>query len=178
MRNLGRPSPSLVISIVALLVALGGTGYAAVQITGKNVKDGSLTGKDVKNKSLTKKDFKGSITGAQGVQGAKGDNGDKGEPGAPATALWAAITSAGATSHGHGVASSQQLGPGQYEVIFDQDVTGCAQTAAVVGPTTDPAEAFASPRNGGADGVFVEIKDPTPTTGGRVDRNFNVTVNC
>ena len=33
MRNrITRPSPALVISIVALFVALGGTGYAAVQL--------------------------------------------------------------------------------------------------------------------------------------------------
>jgi hypothetical protein len=59
-----RPSPALVISLVALFVSLGGVGYAAVTITGKNVKNSSLTGKDVKNSSLTGSDVKNSsLTG-------------------------------------------------------------------------------------------------------------------
>ncbi len=60
-----RPSPALVISIIALFVSLGGAGYAAVTITGKNVKNSSLTGKDVKNSSLTGSDIKNSsLTGS------------------------------------------------------------------------------------------------------------------
>jgi hypothetical protein len=46
------PSPALIVSIVALVFAVGGVGYAAVKITGKDVKNRSLTGKDVKRDSL------------------------------------------------------------------------------------------------------------------------------
>jgi hypothetical protein len=60
-----RPSPALIISLVALFVSLGGVGVAAVTITGKNVKNSSLTGKDIKNSSLTGKDVKNSsLSGA------------------------------------------------------------------------------------------------------------------
>jgi uncharacterized protein YjbI with pentapeptide repeats len=60
-----RPSPALVISLIALFVSLGGASYAAITITGKNVKNSSLTGKDVKNSSLTGKDVKNSsLTGS------------------------------------------------------------------------------------------------------------------
>lgn len=58
-----RPQPALVIALVALFVALGGTGYAAIAVTGKNVKNSSLTGKDVKNGSLGGKDVKESSLG-------------------------------------------------------------------------------------------------------------------
>lgn len=44
--RLGKPSPALAISLIALFVSLGGTGYAAIEITGKNVKHSSLTGSD------------------------------------------------------------------------------------------------------------------------------------
>jgi len=62
-----RPSPALVIALIALFVAMGGTGYAALKlprnsvgtkqlkknaVTGSKVKNGSLTGKDIKLKSL------------------------------------------------------------------------------------------------------------------------------
>ena len=76
-----------VVSVLALFVALGGTSYAAIKITGKNVKDSSLTGKDIKNSSLTtsdvknrsllSKDFKSGQLPA-GPRGADGTNGTNG----------------------------------------------------------------------------------------------------
>jgi hypothetical protein len=41
-----------VVSVVALFVALGGTSYAALTITGKQVKNRSLTAKDIKRNAL------------------------------------------------------------------------------------------------------------------------------
>lgn len=59
-----RPTPSMAVALLALFVALGGTSYAAITITGKNVKNGSLTGADVKNSSLTGSDVKNNkLTG-------------------------------------------------------------------------------------------------------------------
>lgn len=61
-----RPSPALVISVIALFVALGGTGYAAVQISGKSLKNGSVTGKKLKNKTITGAKVKpDSLTGKE-----------------------------------------------------------------------------------------------------------------
>lgn len=89
-----RPSPATVLSLLALFVALGGTSYAAITVTGKNVKNSSLTGADVKNGSLTNADVKarslrasafraGDLPrGATGPQGARGDAGPAG-PGGP-----------------------------------------------------------------------------------------------
>ena len=42
---------------VAVFVALGGTSYAAVTITGADVRNGSLTGADVRNNSLDQRDI-------------------------------------------------------------------------------------------------------------------------
>ena len=52
-----------VVATLALFVALGGSSYAAITITGKNVKDSSLTGKDIKNNSVTGADVKGIKSG-------------------------------------------------------------------------------------------------------------------
>jgi hypothetical protein len=67
-----RPSPSMVVAFIALLVALGGTGYAASQlpnnsvgskqlknnaVTAKKIKNGAVKSNDVKNRSLQAKDF-------------------------------------------------------------------------------------------------------------------------
>jgi hypothetical protein len=54
-----------VISTAALFLALGGTSYAALTITGRDVHDSSLTGADVRNSSLTGADVRnGSLRGA------------------------------------------------------------------------------------------------------------------
>ena len=47
-----RPSPAMVVSLIALFIALGGSAYA-LTITGGSVKNGSLTGKDIRKDSLT-----------------------------------------------------------------------------------------------------------------------------
>jgi hypothetical protein len=68
-----RPSPSMVVAFVALVVAMGGTGYAAQQlssnsvgskqlknnaVTTKNIKNGAVNSNKVKNGSLMMADFK------------------------------------------------------------------------------------------------------------------------
>ena len=47
-----RPSPSMIVSLIALFVALGGSAYA-LTVTGGQVVNGSLTGKDIRKNSLT-----------------------------------------------------------------------------------------------------------------------------
>lgn len=90
------------VATLALFVALGGSSYAALTITGKNVKDHSLTAQDIRSNSLTTRELKdGSLlardfaagqlppgpkgdkgdTGPQGQQGITGDTGPQGQPG-------------------------------------------------------------------------------------------------
>lgn len=58
-----RPSPAMVVALVALFVALGGSGYAAVQLSGKNLKNRSVAGKKLKNNTLTGKQIRESRLG-------------------------------------------------------------------------------------------------------------------
>jgi hypothetical protein len=101
-----RPSPALIFAIIALLVALGGTGYAASQlprnsvgtsqirkgaVTGGKVCKNAITTVKVKNGSLLGKDFRaGQLPagpkgdkGDPGLQGPQGPAGPRGEPGQP-----------------------------------------------------------------------------------------------
>lgn len=75
-----------VMATVAVFIALGGSSYAALRITGRDVRDGSLTGRDVKNHSIRSRDLAAGVVrqgaaGAQGPVGAKGDLGAKGDAG-------------------------------------------------------------------------------------------------
>lgn len=63
-----RPSPALVISLIALFVSLGGSGYAALTVSGKNIRNESITGRDVKAGSLTGRDVKANTLGNRQVK--------------------------------------------------------------------------------------------------------------
>ena len=96
-----RPSPALVISCVALLVALGGTGYATVlqvprnsvgtlQLQRNAVKASKIAPNAIRtghvlDGGLLAADFKpGQLpAGPRGDKGEKGDKGDKGATGSP-----------------------------------------------------------------------------------------------
>jgi hypothetical protein len=75
-------------------------------------------------------------TGPTGVAGPTGLPGVKGDAGAPATKLWAAVRANGTKARGSGVASTQRISTGFYEVTFDRDVTQCAFAATLGDPDT------------------------------------------
>jgi hypothetical protein len=58
-----RPSPAMVVALLALFVALGGTGYAAVKVNGKNIKSRSIAGKKLKKDTVTGVEVKESKLG-------------------------------------------------------------------------------------------------------------------
>ena len=66
MSRIKLPSPAMAISLLALFVALGGTGYAAVKINGKNIKAKTITGTKLKNRTITGTKLKNNtLTGKQ-----------------------------------------------------------------------------------------------------------------
>jgi hypothetical protein len=72
---------SNVTATLALFIALGGSAYATVKVTGRDVVDGSLTGKDIKKESVSLDRLRTVPKGPQGVAGPKGDPGPAGERG-------------------------------------------------------------------------------------------------
>ena len=51
------PSPAMLVALAALLVALGGTGYAAVTIGSEQIRDNSIEDVNVKNDTLLSRDI-------------------------------------------------------------------------------------------------------------------------
>jgi len=99
--KLHRPSPALVIALLALFVALGGTGYAALNLPRNSVgskqlrksavrnvdiASNAVTGAKVRRRSLDSTDFKTDSLprGPKGDQGAQGTQGSPGASGSPA----------------------------------------------------------------------------------------------
>jgi hypothetical protein len=103
--RLRRPSPAMLVALLALFAALGGSSYAALQLPRGSVgttqlRNGAVTSPKVKNNSLLVRDFRASQRsllrgprgrqGAQGPQGERGERGVRGEVGPPGPATGAA----------------------------------------------------------------------------------------
>src|SRR5213593_1028239 len=104
------PSPALTVACLALLVALTGTGYAALRLP-----PNSVTTVQVKDFSLLSRDFKrGQLpAGPQGPAGPAGPN-----------AKWALVAPSGAIIAQSGGISSRHVGDGFYVLDFGASVQG------------------------------------------------------
>lgn len=149
-----RPSPALVVACLALLVALSGTGMAAMSqllprnsvgtlqlkrnaVTPAKLAPNAVRTAHVLNGSLLAADFKeGQIpAGPQGPQGPAGP------AGAPATTLWAHVAANGSivrmSRTGFSVPGT---GFGSASVVFPVDVSACSFALTLAGGA---AETFA-----------------------------------
>jgi hypothetical protein len=154
-----------VMATIAVFVALGGSSYAAIKITGNNVKDGTLTGIDVKNSTLTGNDVRnGSLSaadfagalpaaqgaqGPQGLQGPQGVPGPKGDSGSVAGAVVAGIVNAdGNASPSSTQYSSVRSAQGVYQIRIAKSVI---TTAPVIVLSDWPASGGATSVSAGTD---------------------------
>src|SRR6266576_4783010 len=128
-----RPSPAMVIACFALLIALGGTGYAAVQALPRN----SVTTVQVKDFSLLARDFKrGQLPrGAQGLPGPAGGVGPAGPqgpagPAGTANMKWALVRPNGSVAaQSGGISVGAHPSAGNYLVNLGSAATGKAVVA-------------------------------------------------
>jgi hypothetical protein len=171
-----RPSAATTISVLALFVALGGTGYAATtlprnSVASTQVVDGSLKQRDLADTTVAK------LKGARGPAGATGAAGPSGPAGPPATALWAVIATNGSAARNGHAASSEKVATGQYVVVFDRDVKACAYVATLGGTAAESVvgQISVTRRSINANGVFVKTYD---SAGVAADRSFHLAVFC
>jgi len=97
---------------------------------------------------------------------------------AAAKPLWAVVTATGSVARNNGVTSATQLATGDFQVVFNRDVTTCAYAATLGSPdATDPVagEVGVAQRAGNAGAVRVVTRDSGGTP---ADRAFHLTVTC
>ena len=150
----------MVIGCLALLLTLGGTGYAASQALPRN----SVTSVQVKDRSLLARDFKaGQIprgpagpAGAAGAAGPAGPAGPAGTSGS-ATIKWVLVRPDGGIAAQSGGITLASHTTGTYVLNFASTVTGKPIIAsggfAGDGGATDRGETAAGPCGAGAEGV-------------------------
>jgi hypothetical protein len=145
-----RPTPSMVVACIALMVALGGTGYAATVLP-KN----SVGTAQVKNNSLLRQDFRaGQLQpGPRGLAGPAGPQGPPGPPGP--TARWAIVRADGTiAAQSGGIALAGKPSAGAYMLNFGAPITGklILASSANAGDLGDRGTVSAGPCGGTPDG--------------------------
>lgn len=169
MSKMRAPSPSMAVAMTALAISLGGTSYAAVTITGKNVRNSSLTGADIKNNTVTSgdvrngsllaRDFKAGelpagsrgATGATGATGPAGLAGAQGPPGPTAAYSAARFEFVTLANNGGLPTEAQSL------LALDVPAGGYAITAKGLFSPTGNGQAYCQLIAGGdVDGVIVQ----------------------
>jgi hypothetical protein len=179
-------SPATVLAGIALLVALGGTGYAAIVLPANSVgtlqlKNSAVTSVKVKDRTLLARDF----ALGQVPAGPVGPTGPAG-PAGPAGATGPAGAAAGAIVHVTAVAAS----PGATTSGVAACATGQKATgggAYLLGATTDTDHLTVSaPVVASGGGLFTTVADGGTATGwyasmyssGPVSRTLNIYVIC
>jgi hypothetical protein len=161
MRLLKRfgPSPTMVIACFALLLVLGGTGYAASKALPRN----SVTSAQVKDHSLLSRDFKrgqlprGPVgpVGPAGPSGPAGPAGPRG-PSGSASLRWALVRpDGGIAAQSGGITLAAHPSSGNYILRFGSAVTGkpILASGAYAGDSGDQrGETTAGPCGGGGQG--------------------------
>ena len=125
-RRIRRPSPSMAIALIALFVALGGTGYAAINlprnsVAAKHIKKGAVRTSEVKNRSLRRTDFKRG----QLPRGPRGERGERGPAGAAGLRYFASLEPDGERRSGNATAGERPAA-GKYNARFARDVSRCS----------------------------------------------------
>jgi hypothetical protein len=166
-----RPSASMVVAILALVVALGGTAYAAQSINGGSIQKQTIGGGKLKQKTLTgyqintnKLGIVPSAKRAAHTYWAVVNN-----PANPGNATLARFSDPGITATEAG---------GAVNVIFPVNVSGCANVAArdnasTTVPNAGYAQTNISPANPNA--IEVHTKDKN---GANEDADFQLIVVC
>lgn len=183
-----RPSPALVISALALFVALSGVAVAASigtndidnkAVTKKKLAKNAAAGNKIKNKTINAKKLKaGAVTANKISDGAVSDSKlDSAEK-----TRWAVVTSSGALARGKGVTAASTVTPpatGAYNVTFDRDITTCSWVATIGAGDTSSAGGFGSIRTRLETGTTNTVRVRTATTGGgNSPRAFHLSLSC
>jgi hypothetical protein len=66
-----RPSPSMIVALLALFISLGGVGYAASKIGSAQIADNSIRSRDIHNRTVAGKDVKPNALGNKQIDNRK-----------------------------------------------------------------------------------------------------------
>jgi hypothetical protein len=166
-----RPSPALVIAVIALIVALAGTAYAAQKINGNLIEKQTIGAGKLKKKTLTGFQINTNKLGA--VPFAK----------VSTHTFWAVVNNPAspgnaALSRASGPDITATEGGGAVTVAFPFNVTGCADIAARNNAGTSvPQAGYAQTNTSAANPNAIEVRTKDKA-GNNEDADFHLIVIC
>jgi hypothetical protein len=169
-----RPSPAMVVAVIALFLSLGGVSYGIATIGTRQIKNNSVRSTDIRNRTIRNRDVhRNALTGSRIRESTLGT-----VPTSTGLSHFAVVSSAGIVARSRGLSSATRTGTGRYQVIFNRDVRSCAyvSTQGSVGAVVPPSgmitvASLASNVNG------VEVHTFSGN-GNFANRSFHLLVNC
>lgn len=166
-----RPSPAMVVAVIALIVALAGSAYAAQNINGGAIKKQTIGGGKLKKKTLTGFQINTNKLGV--VPTAK----------RATHTYWAVVNNPVGIGNAMldrasdpGITAAE--GSGAVSVVFPQNISGCANVAGRNNVGTTPSGAgFAQTNTSPANSFAVEVRT-RDDTGANTDADFHLIVVC
>jgi hypothetical protein len=166
-----RPSPAMVVAVIALVVALAGSAYAAQRINGGAIVKQTIGGGKLKKKTLTGFQINTSKLGT--VPFAK----------VSTHTFWAVVhnppnpgNAALARASGAGISATE--GGGAVTVAFPFDVGGCAAVAGRNNAgTATPQSGYAQTNSSPSDPNAIEVRT-RDKDGSNEDADFHLIVVC
>lgn len=171
MKRLKAPSPALVISIIALVMSMAGTGYAAFKVGTKNIKNGAVTTKKLHNGAVTQKKLGSglSVANANALGGSP--------PSAYQSRVrWAEVEGNGAIDAQSGGVTVSHSFAGEYYVDFGSPVAGHAISATMEwrsGLGLSSGNILVGRCGGGTGGIFCVQSNNTNTVYVQTANNTN-----
>jgi hypothetical protein len=168
---MSRPSPAMVVALIALFVALAGGAYAAQTINGGAIEKQTIGGGKLKRDTLTGFQIKNNKLGT--VPAAR----------RATHAYWAVVNNPAAAGNATlarasdpGVTATE--GGGAVAVTFPQNVSGCANVASRNNAgTTPPGAGFAQTNSSAANPAAIEVRTRNDK-GEPEDADFHLLVIC
>jgi len=175
-----RLSYANVMATLALFIALGGTGYAAItlprnSVGAEQIRSKAVRSSEIRDRAVKLRDI--AQTARSSLRGQQGPPGPAGAPGAPAVTEHVQVDSGGgATGTGR---VTHTTSDGLYTVAFNRDVAKCAYAATLAavpgGGVPEPSAGRITVASAGGPTVIVKTYD---AAGNFVPQPFHLTVTC
>jgi hypothetical protein len=170
------PSPAMVVALVALFMAMGGSAYALV-VTSGSIRNNTIRSVDVHNRALSGKDMRSSTVGGRAIK----ESTLSPVPSAfvaHGSARYAVVNAGGQLIRGRN-ASAARTAEGRYQVIFEANIRNCGYYATVGGPTAaappDNGQITVSALASNVNGVDIRT---TGAAGNDANKPFHLAVFC
>ena len=173
------PSPAMAVAVIALIASLSGSAYAALVITGKSIKNGTVTTRDIRNHSLSGTDMRRDGIGGGSIKESTLGAVPQAYLAAGA-GRFAVVNASGQAVRGRGLSSVARTSEGRYQVIFNADVRSCAYFATIGDPSAaaPPSHSEISVSSLGSNVNGVAIRTQNGGNGNQLNRPFHLVVLC